>query len=220
MKGTLKRLAQPLAERLFKRLTGRSVAEAAKLTKRPELRPSSEAALKRPIRLLFVCHMPALWSMFDTIYRAAAEDRDFQTIVVTLPCMHPNVAPGRYTDLGMHDYLRGKGIKAVEGYHKDRDVWLTPESFAPDYVLFQTPYNLFPQRWSAQNISTFAHVCYVPYATTLFRGDVDEIVHPEQFFSATALVFSENVVTRRRLIDRFKSRPWFRDEAFVVCGSP
>ncbi len=224
MKSALKKLAQSLADRLFKRLTGRSAMEAAGLANRKDVGLKVERATKgtpdRPIHLVFVCHMPALWGMFDTIHRAASADRDFKTTVVALPCMHPNLAPGRYSDLGIYDYLKARGVNAIEGYVKKQDAWLTPESLAPDYVLFQTPYNLFPRLWSAGHISTFAKVCYVPYATTLFRGEVDEIVHPESFFSAASLVFAENSVTRDRLIDRFKSRPWFRQEAVVLSGSP
>ena len=225
MKSALKKLAQPFADRLFKRLTGRSAMEAAGLANRKDVGLAVERATKgtpdRPIHLVFVCHMPALWGMFDTLHRAAAADRDFRTTVVALPCMHPNLAPGRFTDLGMYDYLKARGIDVVAGYDKNSDAWLTPESLAPDYVLFQTPYNhLFPRLWTAQHISTFAKVCYVPYATTLFRGEVDEIVHPEPFFRATSLVFAENAVARDRLIDRFKSCAWFREEAFVLSGSP
>jgi hypothetical protein len=224
MKDALKKLAQPLADWLFKRLTGRSAIEAAGLASGKAIRVKGERPAKsvsdRPIHLVFVCHMPALWGMFDTIHRAASADRDFETIVVALPCMHPNLAPGRYSDLGMYDYLKARGVKVIEGYDKERDAWLTPESLTPDYVLFQTPYNLFPQRWSAQHVSTFAKVCYVPYATTLFRGEVDEIVHPEPFFRAASLVFAENPVARHRLIERFKSCVWFREEAFVLSGSP
>jgi len=121
----------------------------------------------------------------------------------------------------MYDYLKARGVDVVAGYDRNRDAWLTPESLAPDYVLFQTPYShLFPLRWTAEHISRFAKVCYVPYATTLFRGEVDEIVHPEPFFSAASLVFAENSVTRDRLVARFKSCAWFREEAFVLSGSP
>jgi hypothetical protein len=181
---------------------------------------TAKGAFDQPIHLVFVCHMPALWGMFDTIYRAVSGDRDFKATVVALPCMHPNLEPGRYTDLGMSDYLKARGVSVVEGYDKARDVWLTPESLAPDYVFFQTPYRLFPGRWSAEHVSTFAKVGYVPYATTLFRGEVDEIVHPEGFFRAVSVVFAENPTARNRLIDRFKSRDWFRQETFVLSGSP
>jgi len=224
MKGALKKLVQPLAAWLFKRLTGRSAMEAAGLASPKDVRVKGESPAKgaaaRPIHLVFVCHMPALWAMFDTIHRAASGDDDFKATVVALPCMHPNLAPGRYSDLGMYDYLNSRGVKVIEGYDKERDAWLTPESLAPDYVLFQTPYNLFPPRWSAKYISAFARVCYVPYATTLFRGEVDQIVHPEPFFSAASLVFAESAIARDRLIERFKSCPWFREETFVLSGTP
>jgi hypothetical protein len=164
--------------------------------------------------------MPALWSMFDSIYRAARDDPQFKITIVAVPCMHPNLAPGHYSDLGMFEYLSGRGIDAIRGYLPEQDAWLTPESLAPDFVFFQTPYNLFPERWSAEYTSAFAKVCYVPYGTTLFKGEVDAIVHPESFFRAATLVFAENATARDRLVDRFKATAWFREDKFMVSGSP
>ena len=88
MKNALKRRVQGLARSLLGRMMGRTdwPTEATR-------RASGGAALaakgkKRRgerIRVLFVCHMPALWPTFDSIYKAAIDDPSFEVTVVALP---------------------------------------------------------------------------------------------------------------------------------------
>ena len=65
----------------------------------------TRAMLKRatniPINVLFVCHEPVLWSMFETVYYSMAEDQEFNPLVVALPYMHATLPVGQYKDAGI-----------------------------------------------------------------------------------------------------------------------
>ena len=56
--------------------------------------------------------------------------------------------------------------------------------------------------------------------TTLFAGQVEEIVHPEAFFSLTRLVFAENNIGKDLLVSKFENRSWFRKNSVILTGSP
>jgi hypothetical protein len=90
----------------------------------------------------------------------------------------------------------------------------------PDYEFFQTPYSLFPAAWSVEHISLIARVCYVPYATCLFSGQVDETLHPASFYRFTHLEFLESVHVKRDFAGKFEHVDWYGDERVVISGHP
>jgi hypothetical protein len=65
-----------------------------------------------------------------------------------------------------------------------------------------------------------ARACYIPYGTTLFRGLVDDIAHPIQFFRFISLVFSESPFAKDLFVARFKDQKWFDEKIVVLSGSP
>ena len=183
-------------------------------------RARMKCAQHEPIHLLLVCHMPALWSTFDSVYHAASSDPDFRVTVVTLPYRHITLPEGQYKDEGMCEYLQGKGIPAREGYDREKNQWLPPASLAPDYVFFQAPYDLFPPVWSVAQVSMVAPVCYIPYGATIFRGDVPRISHPKKFFRYVSLSFTDCPLGHSLFIDHFKDESWFDESTYALSGLP
>lgn len=184
----------------------------------------TRAMLKRvnnqPIHIVFVCHMPSLWSMFDSIYKSAVNDQNFKVTVVALPYRHISLPQGQYKDDGIFEYLNEKKINVIHGYDKDNDAWLNPDTIKPDYVFYQTPYRIFPDEWSVERLSMSARVCYLSYGTCLFRGEVDEIVHPTDFLKYTKLFFMENNDTKIFFENKFKLCKFFNIENIFLTGHP
>lgn len=174
----------------------------------------------QPINVLFVCHMSALWSMFDSIYDKLVNDSEFNPIVVALPYKHGTLPDGQYKDDGVFTFLQEIGVNVIRGYDNEKDEWLDPATLKPDYVFYQTPYNFFPESWLVRSVSMIAQVCYFPYATSLFRGEVDETVHPVSFFRFTSKFFIESSLCEKNLISRLKKESWFSKERFVISGYP
>jgi len=180
------------------------------------LRAAIKSKSKIPINVLFICHEPAMWSMYDTIYRSMDENIKFNPVVVSMPYTRF----GSIKDAGMHDFCMAQDIHVVEGYDYDKKTWLNPLSLAPDYVFFQTPYSFFPEEWGARSISLYAKICYIPYGTTIFRGEVYDIVHPEEFIKYIELVFKENEDTKNMFEKYFNKKLWYNPKIVHVTGTP
>lgn len=182
------------------------------------------AKLKRfqndPIHVLFVCHMPALWNMFESVYKAMIEDSAFSATVVALPYSHITLPKGQWKDDGVFDFLKGKGVNVIKGFNVETNEWLAPKSLNPDYVFFQTPYNIFSSEWAVEQVSICARVCYIPYATCLFGGEVDEIFHHVPFFRFVNIFFKESRYNVETFATKFKGESWFEKTSVVLSGSP
>jgi hypothetical protein len=174
----------------------------------------------QPIHIVFVCHMPALWGMFDSVYKAVSKAPDFTVTVVALPYRHNTLPEGQYKDEGVFEYLSGMSVNVIRGYDKDNDEWLDPAELSPDYVFFQTPYRNFPDEWSIDYLSLISKICYVPYGGCIYAGDVDEIVNPESFFSHASIVFKEDTYSKNKFEQRFGDKPWFNDVSIFISGCP
>lgn len=173
-----------------------------------------------PIHVLFVCHMPSLWGMFDTVYKAVCKDTKFIATVVVLPYKHDTLSEGQYKDEGGVKFLQNKGINAIQGYDEENGEWLNPISVDPDYVFFQTPYSLFPRPWTIDTISMFSRICYLSYGTCLFSGDVEKTVHHISLYRYTYFCFMENRVTEKFFKDNFSKEKWFSNKKVVLTGHP
>lgn len=183
-------------------------------------RAMTKNALNKPINVLFICHEPSLWGMFDTVYKAMEEDNSFAPLVVALPYQHRTLPEGQYKDAGMFEYCKGRDIKVIRGYDRETDKWLSPAELMPDYVFFQTPYHFLPTQWCVEQMSMMARVCYIPYATLLSKGAIAEIVHPEGFFKYVSLFFSECQWKKDLFIRKYENKDWFNKEDVVISGHP
>jgi len=173
-----------------------------------------------PILVIFICHIPSLWSMFESIHEALVADPNFHVTVLALPYRHSTLQAGQYEDLKVEEYLASRGVTAIRGYDPATSRWLPLESMAPDYVFLQTPYEVFPPEYSVRRLYLHAHVCYMPYGTSLFSGTVSEVAHPEAFLRRASIIFFENVYAEREFKQHFGNRSWFADKTIVVCGYP
>jgi len=173
-----------------------------------------------PIKVLFVCHEPTLWSMFESVYQAMAEDSGFSPLVVAMPYKHSTLPEGQYKDAGMLELCEKNGIKAIKGYDKEKDEWLDPAPLMPDYVFFQTPYDFFVPAWSVEKIYLLAKVCYIPYTALVSKGEVAAMQYPESFLRHTSFYFLENPLTQDAFINRFAGQTWFKKERAIVTGYP
>jgi len=185
-----------------------------------QMRAIMKHAQNKPINVLFVCHEPALWNMFESIYEVMENDSAFCPMVVALPYRHPTLPNGQYKDAGMYEYCQSQNIKAIQGLNKETNDWLNPASLLPDYVFFQTPYPLLIPAWSVEQIAMMARICYVPYGSSVAKGKIATNVHPEGFFRYVSLFFTENQMKRELLEKRFEEKNWFEKENIIVSGYP
>jgi len=175
---------------------------------------------KKAIHVIFVCHSPALWSMFETLYNAVIEDNTFIATVIILPYKHISLKEGTYKDEGMFEFLQTKKIISTRGYDKEKNEWISPVSLDPDYIFFQTPYDLFPYPWEIESISLFARVCYLSYGTCLFSGDVEKMVHSASLYENIYFFFMELSSTEIFFLEMFNEKKYCHNKKVVLTGHP
>ncbi len=175
---------------------------------------------KEPIRVIFFCHEPSLWSMFDSVYRAMESSEAFAPIVFCSPYQHNSLAPGQFKDAGMYEFGKSKNLNVECVYDAASDTWKKPQDFEADYIFFQTPYSVYPREWDASNVHHYFSICYIPYATSLFKGEVDETLHPQSFFQYVDIAFKEAEITAGNLKRRFEKESWFNLLKIVATGHP
>lgn len=174
-----------------------------------------------PIRLALVCHSPALWGMFDSLYWEAEADPQFEIVVIAVRFPSDTSAHGPVPLEGMHEFLASRGVNVVRGRGSDEaDEWLPPESLRAHYVMYQTPYSHHPPGWSARELSLIARVAHIDYGTVLFREDVEAIVHPESFFRHVSLICVENDQAAEISAARFSKKAWFSEDKIQKVGYP
>jgi hypothetical protein len=171
-----------------------------------------------PINVLFVCHEPSLWSMFESVYQAMATDAVFSPKIIALPYAHCTLPAGEYKDAGMAEFLEARGIPVIRGYDKATQKWKQPIELCPDYIFFQTPYTLFPQAWSVEHVAMIARVCYFSYGPAMSTGDLGACVQPESFFKYVSLFLSECAFKKELFAKKWGDKSWFNEERVVVTG--
>lgn len=224
MKKIVTNLLYNMRKRLFKPILLKFDQHESMMKALADTNFRTRALVKRtqgkPINVLFVCNEPAEWSMFDSVYKAMAEDPGFAPLVIALPYRHGSLPEGQYKDAGMVEFCETRHIPAIRGYDKETKEWLDPTSLMPDYVFFQSPYDFFPPIWSVKQISMIAQVCYIPYGITIFRGEVNNVVHPAHFFRFTSLYFKENSLSKELFINKFQDQEWFNQNKVTLSGFP
>ncbi|MGH9325492.1 MAG: hypothetical protein ACRD2B_02195, partial [Terriglobia bacterium] len=190
-------------------------------------RAMAMGAGKQPIRVLFVCHQPAMWNMFESVYQAMAGDREFAPLVVALPYTGYTLPKGEYKDSGMMEFCAKRKFHAIRGFDNDKDEWLNPATLVPDYVFFQQPYSsvergipLFPRAWCIEQVAMHARVCYIPYATLCEAGKEWMGVHPEGFFRHVSLFFMECPAQVELLAKEIEGKLWYQRGSIVLSGHP
>jgi hypothetical protein len=224
LKNVIKRVVLGFLDRRLRPLARQLERHEAMLRALSDAQFRARAQVKRfhnqPIHVLFVCHIRALWSSFDSVYRAVINDSGFRATVVTLRYRHTTLPDGEYKDEGALEFLQAKGIPAISGYDRERNQWLSPASLSPDYVFFQTPYDVFPPEWSVERVSMVARVCYIPYGATLFGDEVQNISYRSDFFRFVHLTFTDSPFGRGLFMNHFKHETWLDENAYVLSGFP
>ena len=162
--------------------------------------PMLDRKLKRKVangeklRVLFICHRPAVWGALKTVYEAFREDNMFETLMVTVPqvdCLNP----AGYVDEGADTFFRE--YDPVIGFDKDTKQYLDIKSLKPDIVFFQQPYDVMRERnYRSNQVNKYAKIAYVSYFS-IFPKSLNDVAvlntcYPTTFFSHISYFFSQN----------------------------
>ena len=118
--------------------------------------------INRPLKIIFLIDDPAKWQ-YQSVYDAMEKSNNFDPLVVVVPEWTGTEKPSSVKLNELYHFFLDKKIKVEYGYDLNTKTFLHLESFAPDIIFYQHPWNIAP----IQNIlltSTFALSCYCPYA--------------------------------------------------------
>lgn len=175
-----------------------------------------------PVKVVFVCHEPAFWSMFRSVYELMKSDPQFETVIIAMPKPYTNPISEKanFRIKNIIDFFNDNSIEFIKGYDVETGNWLDPLELAADYIFFQTPYNIYGPEWSIDMVSSFSRVCYIPYGTLMIKGRVAKIVHDEHFFKHVHLFFMQSDFKKKMFLDEFKDRDWCKESRVIVSGHP
>jgi|APSaa5957512535_1039671.scaffolds.fasta_scaffold08024_4 hypothetical protein len=183
---------------------------------------SLKTAIKqnKTINVVFVCQSPSSWGSFESVYKEIYVDSAFHVTIIVAPFRHSTFEDNEFHDIGMAKLLDNKNIEFIYGYSQENKEWINLQRLSPDYVFFQTPYNShIPFIYTAEYVSLFAKVCYIPYyGTLLYKGEVDLGAHPVNFFKYISYYFVTNENEKNGVSAKFVGI--LPPEQVVISGSP
>ena len=148
------------------------------------------------INVVFVCHRPQIWCALETVCDALLNDSKFNVKIVAVPNKKQLSKYGFNHDVyeseGAEEYFMERYSCTVLGYNYETKEWLDLYSLKPDYVFFQTPYNICrPPIYQSDVVSTFARLCYVHYGMPFMNGAIADDTTPPDFFKDVTYHFIE-----------------------------
>lgn len=146
--------------------------------------------------VLFLVTRPSIWGTYETVFRALTEDPRFQIHIVAIP--NKKQLPGlyfdheEYVDEGAYAFFKGYPCRVHNGYNPATGKWLDLRPLKPDYVFFQTPYNVCkPPQYKSWEISSYARTVFSHYAMEMIGGEVADSIFPPDFIRDMDLVFCQ-----------------------------
>jgi hypothetical protein len=163
-----------------------------------KLRKKIKILNKERINIVFVCHCPQVWGSLKTVFEACNNDESFNVTIVAIPTKKRlpkfKFAHEIYENSGAEEFFKNYPCKVINGYNYETKEWFDLKKLEPDYLFFQTPYNIdkAPQ-YNSAIVSQYANLCYIPYYAMpcvgkgIFECSADKI-----FFINIDILFCES----------------------------
>ncbi|MBR1817078.1 MAG: CDP-glycerol glycerophosphotransferase family protein [Lachnospiraceae bacterium] len=196
-----------------------------KAQKKIEKRRIERKNQNKKINVIFVCHRPAVWGALKTVYDACMEDKKFNVAIVTIP--NKKELPGKgfshneYVSEGAYEYFKGYKCKLINGYDFDTKKWFDLRRLRPDYIFFQTPYDICrPNAYKSNRVASYAKICYVHYGMPFMNGYIAEESFPVSFLKNTYFHFAEFEEMRKFYADRLPDNSVHKKSRVILTGYP
>lgn len=149
------------------------------------------------IRVVFICHRPAVWGSLKTVYENMKNDSDFEVYILAIPNKK------QLPDLGLnHEIYESEGAESfwtgddvIYGYEYETQTWYDINKLKPSYIFIQQPYNICkPECLSSRYLFKIAKICYVSYFTFLsnkINDDVNDECNPTDFLQNLSFYFTQ-----------------------------
>ncbi len=185
----------------------------------------NERKNKKKINVIFICHRPALWGALKSVCEACIKDKRFNVAIVAIPNKKnlPEVgfSHNEYIWEGAYEFFREYPCRVLMGYDDDTGKWLDLRRLNPDYVFFQTPYDICrPLAYQSNKVASYAKICYVHYGMPFMNGYIAEESFPVSFLKNTYFHFAEFEEMRKFYVERVSDNAVHKKERVILTGYP
>lgn len=159
-----------------------------------------------PINVVFVCHRPAIWESLHSVYDYMKQDPDIRTHIVAIPNKKQlpelNLNHEQYESEGAEAFWKSENC--IQGYNYSTLEWFDLKTLEPDYVFFQTPYNVCrPPQYHSSVVSKYARICYVSYFGVFYTDEIYDECAPLDYLSDLSFFFTQNPMDDAYIKERF-----------------
>ena len=153
--------------------------------------------MRKRINIVFVCHRPNVWTSLKTVFEACNEDARFKVTIVAIPNKVQLPKLGllheMYESEGAEEFFANFPCRVINGYDYVQNKWFNIKKLKPDYVFFQTPYNICrPRVYNSAVVTKYAKLLYVHYAANIIGGGVHEETYPRDFLKDLYAIYTQD----------------------------
>lgn len=205
---------------------------------------------QEPINVVFLCHRPVFWETLSSVYDTMKADPAFKVTIVAIP--NKKQQPGLnlnheiYESEGAEEFWKAESC--LNGYNYETGEWLNLRTLEPDYVFFQTPYNICrPPQYHSRVVAKYARICYLSYYGVFYTDEITDECTPLDYMRELYFYFTQSPMddayVRNRLrqadaydartaltgyprydrIERFRNQPcdfWNEEHTFKMVWTP
>ena len=180
---------------------------------------------KEKIRVVFVCHRAALWNSLRTVFEACNQDDAFDVTIVTVPNKKQIPKLGlnheEYISEGAEEYFKDYPCRVIRGYDYETHKWFDLRLLQPDYIFFQTPYDVCrPPEYRSDIVSSYAKISYVHYGMPFMGGMIAEESFPKNFLENVYFHFAEFPEMQKYYVDRVPENAIHKHKNIRLTGYP
>ena len=145
----------------------------------------AKIARKDKIKVVFFVLFESMWKS-DRIFRMLLNDADFDPYIISSPRPDYPEKLSRENQDKLKLFFESKGFPFICGYDFDNKQWFDIQSFDPDVVLYQQPYNTGYKGFLIESLWDKCLFGYIPYCYCL---EVSEHFHNNLLYNMAWRVF-------------------------------
>lgn len=190
-----------------------------------ELQRQIKNLKQEKINVVFVCHRASLWNSLKTVFEECNKDEKFEVTIVTIPNKRQIPKLGlnheEYVSEGAEEFFEDYPCRVIQGYNYENHTWYDLKALKPDYLFFQTPYDICrPSAYKSDVVALYTKLGYVHYGMPFMGGMIAEESFPKNFLKNIYFHFAEFAEMQKYYIERVPENATHRHKNILLTGYP
>lgn len=190
-----------------------------------ELQRQIKNLKQEKINVVFVCHRASIWNSLKTVFEECNKDEKFKVTIVTIPNKKQIPKLGlnheEYVSEGAEEFFEDYPCRVIQGYNYENHTWYDLKALKPDYLFFQTPYDICrPPEYKSDVVSLYTKIGYVHYGMPFMGGMIAEESFPKSFLKNTYFHFAEFPEMQNYYINRVRENAIHKHANVILTGYP